>query len=266
MMPNRLLPFLFSSLLVACLTSFTSANDAPNVSASPCGRSSVCQWSDFLYGEAYAGGNRVWQAERENRVRLVDLTTCQIDSVCSTPPPYAGADLAFDGAFLYQHNLESGLLHKIQPGTCQIVASCVPPGDPAVGGLTWDGQYLWRVDAQMIWQFTPPPDCAVVGSCVNPTGVAADGLTFCSGSVTMLGSNNSIYTIDTSTCQVVGSCELEVGAEGSASGLTSDGVSTLFVDITFLGDIGHIYRLNFACGVPTATDPTSWGRLKTLFR
>ncbi len=197
---------------------------------------------DVINGEAYAGSGLLWQTDFDSQtIRLIDTSDCGVVQTCSVPSG-APSENAFDGQYVYHYNFGTGLLYKIDPSDCTIPAQCNPPGDDLAEGLTFDGEFFWKGDSTTLFKISGPPSCSIISSCPNPAGDSADGLGVCGNFLIMLGYSGTLYQIDRGTCEVVSSCALNAGSDGN--GLTTDGVSSPFVD-----QPGFIDVVNVDCGV-----------------
>lgn len=234
--------------------------------AAGCARINVCGTPGrALNGEAWAGGNQVWQTElTTNSLQLFDLGTCQVIRQCPAPGASFPSELTLLNGTLYHYDFGTGLIYAIDPTTCQVMATCDPPGDDLAEGLTSDGTYLYRGDSQFIYKFLPPAaagtECQSVSTCPNPVGDSADGLTMCNDMLIMLGYSGTVYRIDFNTGTVVGACPLNDGAAGN--GLTSDHVGRLWTD-QLNGDLDAV---DVGCQIPDPVRKFTWSALKLLAR
>jgi streptogramin lyase len=145
--------------------------------------------------------------------------------------PAAGASpqgLAYDGHNLWQGDLASDTIYKLDPQTGDIRGQFPAPGgtDGQPLGMGWDGQYLWIADSrgpETIWQVDTLG--AVVHQIPAP-GASPYGLTWGAGSVWVsdnsLSAGAPIYRLDPVTGEILASFSCPDNG-GSPNGLAHDG-------------------------------------------
>jgi hypothetical protein len=229
-----------------------------------CDRIPVCSASVLANGEAWAGGGLLWQTDfNDHTLKLIDVdNSCEVLRTCPAPGDASPSENAYNGQYLYHYDFGTGLMYEIDPETCQVMSSGNPPGDDSAEGLTYDYQtgLFWKGDSSTLYGFTYVGGvCTVMTQCANPAGDSADGLAVCGRYLLMLGYSGTIYQFNLDTCELVSSCELNAGPAGN--GITSDLVSTLWVD-----QPGAIDIMNRQCDQPVPVQESSWDSIKSFYR
>ncbi len=229
----------------------------------------TCNAPDMKPGGVAFDGTHLWVGHYDTAPALIykiDPVTCTV--VHSIPQPTSPGNtggLTWDGSALWCCQEQYGTLYRLDPLDGSVLHTIPTPSfglpDPNDAGLAWDGQALWLVDyypTPTIFKLDPS-DGTVLHSFPSPVPDPS-GLGFCSGNL-VLGqfSTDNVYLVSPVTGMVISSCASPPGSW--TWGIAVGGGGTWMAGF----DTQLLHLLVTGTG-PSATETSSWGGVKSIYR
>jgi hypothetical protein len=208
--------------------------------------------------------NAAWYSGEIRKIRLADsaLVTQFTSPSCAEFPTCESAGLEFVGGYLW-HVTGFGKIYQLDPSSGAKIDELSISSSPR--GLTWDGGYFWTVDfdANSWYRF----DFAGVMDPVYPTPFAHPGCIAWDGQFIWISSPELtyIYKFDpVSGAKLDSAYAGDLGRVRSLQIVPADSCWTIYI-------VPHDGPARFYKGVITedgasATVPSTWGRVKAIYR